>query len=70
MALANHPALAEASAHVRAAEGRHLQAGLYPNPVVGATGDENSPGEVIRGGEFGGFVEQRLVTGWQTAPPA
>ena len=63
MALANHPALAEASAHVRAAEGRHLQSGLYPNPVVGATGDENSPGEVIRGGEFGGFVEQRLVTG-------
>ena len=63
MALANHPALAEASAHVRAAEGRHLQSRLYPNPVVGATGDENSPGEVIRGGEFGGFIEQRFVTG-------
>ena len=62
MALENHPAVAQAQAMVRAAEGRTLQAGLYPNPVLGGTGDENAPGPVIRGGEFGGFFEQRIVT--------
>ncbi len=30
--------------------------------MIGATGDENTPGPIIRGGEFGFFVEQRLVT--------
>lgn len=62
MALGSHPALAHAAAGVRAAEGRALQAGLYPNPVIGANGDEISRGPVIRGGEFGGFFEQRIVT--------
>ena len=62
MALASHPALAHAAAGVRAAEGRALQAGLYPNPVIGANGDEIARGAVIRGGEFGGFFEQRIVT--------
>ncbi|MEO7650068.1 MAG: TolC family protein, partial [Bryobacteraceae bacterium] len=62
MALAHHPALAHAAAGVRAAEGRALQAGLYPNPTVGANGDEIARGPVIRGGEFGGFFEQRVVT--------
>lgn len=62
MALENNPTLAQAAANVRAAEGRKLQAGLYPNPMIGATGDENTPGPVIRGGEFGFFVEQRFVT--------
>ena len=62
MALQGNPTLAQARARVRAAAGRKLQAGLYPNPAIGATGDENSPGPVIRGGEFGGFVEQRFVT--------
>src|SRR5262249_22703403 len=61
MALQNHPTLAQAAAAVRAASGRTLQAGLYPNPVIGVTGDENTPGPIIRGGEFGGFVEQRIV---------
>ena len=62
MALQGNPTLAQARARVQAAAGRKLQAGLYPNPVIGATGDENSPGPIIRGGEFGGFVEQRFVT--------
>jgi outer membrane protein, heavy metal efflux system len=61
MALENNPTLAQAAAGVRAASGRRVQAGLYPNPTIGATGDENTPGPVIRGGEFGGFVEQRIV---------
>lgn len=62
MALESNPTLAQALASVRAAEGRKKQAGLYPNPVIGATGEEVSPGPIIRGGEFGGFVEQRIVT--------
>src|SRR5262245_55290379 len=62
MALEGNPTLAQATADIKAAEGKKLQAGIYPNPVVGATGDENTPGPIIRGGEFGFFVEQRLVT--------
>jgi outer membrane protein, heavy metal efflux system len=62
MALEGNPTLAQAAAEIKAAEGKKLQAGVYPNPVIGATGDENTPGPIIRGGEFGFFVEQRLVT--------
>ena len=62
MTLENNPTLAQAAADVRAAEGRRLQAGLYPNPTIGAIGDENTPGPIIRGGEFGVYVEQRFVT--------
>ena len=62
MALEGNPTLAQAAAEIKAAEGKKLQAGTYPNPVIGATGDENTPGPIIRGGEFGFFVEQRLVT--------
>jgi outer membrane protein, heavy metal efflux system len=62
MALESNPTLSQAAANVRAAEGRKLQAGLYPNPTIGATGDENTPGPIIRGGEYGFFLEQRFVT--------
>ncbi|MCI0622966.1 MAG: TolC family protein [Acidobacteria bacterium] len=62
IALESNPTLAQAAASVRAAEGRKLQSGLYPNPTIGATGDENTPGPIIRGGEFGFFVEQQFVT--------
>ena len=62
IALANNPTLRQAQAEVRLAAGRKQQAGLYPNPVVGYTGEE------IRGGAFGGgqhgfFVEQEIVLG-------
>jgi hypothetical protein len=50
MAVANHPAIEQAEARIRAAEGRRLQAGLYPNPFVGVTNDDLSYGPVIRGG--------------------
>jgi cobalt-zinc-cadmium efflux system outer membrane protein len=62
IALESNPTLAQAASSVRAAEGRKLQSGLYPNPTIGATGDENTPGPIIRGGEFGFFVEQQFVT--------
>jgi len=63
MALAGNPSLKQASAAIRAAEGRQQQAGLYPNPIVGYTADEVSRGPIIAGGEHGAFVEQRIVTG-------
>jgi len=62
MALEGNPTLAQAADEIKAAEGRRLQAGVYPNPIIGATGDENTPGPIIRGGEFGFFVEQRFIT--------
>ena len=62
MALEHNPTLGQATAQVQAARGRTHQAGLYPNPVVGYTGDEISGGPVIRGGEHGFFAEQEIVT--------
>lgn len=62
MALENNPTLGEAKAEVEAAAGRTRQAGLWPNPTVGYTGEE------IRGGSYGGgqqgaFLEQRIILG-------
>lgn len=61
MALASSAAVQQASAGIRAAEGRAKQAGLYPNPTLGVTGDHNTP--ALDGGSLGGFAEQRIVTG-------
>jgi outer membrane protein, heavy metal efflux system len=61
MALAGNPAIAESEAQVSAARGRARQSGLYPNPVLGATGDHNTP--AFSGGSLGGFAEQRIVLG-------
>jgi len=63
IATQNNPTLKQAEANVQAARGRVRQAGLYPNPTVGYTGDEISPGPIIRGGEHGFFVDQRIVLG-------
>jgi cobalt-zinc-cadmium efflux system outer membrane protein len=62
MALEHNPALGEAQARVRAVRGLKRQAGLYPNPLVGYTGDEISTGPFRRGGEQGFFVEQEIPT--------
>ena len=40
IALAQHPALIEAQARIQAAQGQWLQAGLYPNPIVGYSGQQ------------------------------
>jgi len=51
----NNPTLRQAEAGVKAAQSRARQAGLYPNPIVGYSGDE------IRGGEIhGGKVEEAV----------
>ena len=65
LALAKHPALAAARARVAAARGRQVQAGLYPNPVIGYHGTEI--GNLNTAGQQGGFVSQRLITGGKLA---
>jgi cobalt-zinc-cadmium efflux system outer membrane protein len=58
----SNPTLREAEAEIRAAKSRRQQAGLYPNPVVGYTGDEVRGGSV-GGGKQGFFMQQTIVTG-------
>jgi len=55
-----NPTLAQAAARVQAAHGQFLQAGLYPNPVVGYQAVEI--GDEGRAGQQGGFVGQEVVT--------
>src|SRR5262249_11143782 len=43
MALQNNPTAAQAEAAIRAAEGRRVQAGLMPNPIIGYAGEELIP---------------------------
>jgi len=62
MALSNNPTLAQAAAELRAAAGRKLQAGLYPNPTVGYSGEEIAGGS-SRGGEQGFFISQEIILG-------
>src|SRR4030095_15264118 len=40
MALQNNPTIGQAEAVIRAAEGRRVQAGLMPNPIIGYLGEE------------------------------
>lgn len=61
MALQHNPTFAQATANVRAAEGRKKQSGLYPNPTMGYIGEEIRGGS-FRGGEQGVFVQQNIVT--------
>ncbi len=63
MALQANPTLIQAAATVNAARNRARQAGAWPNPVVGYTGAEIAPGEVIRLGEHGVFAEQTIPLG-------
>src|ERR1700680_4762379 len=62
MAITNNPTLAQAAAEIRAATGRKLQSGLYPNPTVGYQG-EQIRGGIQGGGEQGFFVGQDIVLG-------
>jgi outer membrane protein, heavy metal efflux system len=40
LSLAKNPALQQAGLNIQAAQGKAVQAGLYPNPTVSVTGDE------------------------------
>jgi cobalt-zinc-cadmium efflux system outer membrane protein len=58
----SNPTLRQAEVEIRAAKARQQQAGLYPNPTWGYTGDEIRGGSV-GGGKQGFFVQQTIVTG-------
>jgi cobalt-zinc-cadmium efflux system outer membrane protein len=59
----NHnPNLAAAAARVGEAQGRLIQAGLYPNPTVGYSGNQINDGPGTAG-QQGGFVAQEFLTG-------
>jgi cobalt-zinc-cadmium efflux system outer membrane protein len=61
-ALEKNPALAQAEAAIRAAEGRRVQAGMLPNPVVGYTA-EDVPVDDTSEGMHGVFVAQEIPLG-------
>ena len=65
-AMRNNPTLRQAEAGVRAAKGRRRQAGLWPNPTVGYSGEEIRGGQ-FGGGQHGGFVGQTFVLGGKLA---
>ncbi|MGC1620239.1 MAG: TolC family protein [Candidatus Acidiferrum sp.] len=62
MASETNPTLRQAAAEIRAAKARQEQAGFFPNPSVGYTGDEIRGGS-IGGGKQGFFVQQTIITG-------
>jgi cobalt-zinc-cadmium efflux system outer membrane protein len=62
LATDSNPTLRQAEAEIRAAQARQQQSGLYPNPIVGYTGDEIRGGS-IAGGKQGFYVQQTIITG-------
>ncbi|NQU20619.1 MAG: TolC family protein [Candidatus Nealsonbacteria bacterium] len=61
LAVQCNPAVAAAAARVEAARGKWVQAGLYPNTVVGYSAGE--VGILDTAGKQGIMVSQRLITG-------
>ena len=61
LALANNPAIRQASSNAAKARGVRLQVGLKPNPTIGYFGEEI--GNANAGGLHGGFVSQTFVRG-------
>jgi outer membrane protein, heavy metal efflux system len=57
LARANSPLLRQAAADIKAAKGAAVQAGLYPNPVMGPAINGTGPG----GGPYFGFVAAQTV---------
>lgn len=65
MALQSNPSLAEAGQRVRAAQGAWIQAGLYPNPSIGYSGEEIGGGGSA--GMHGMMISQQIVRGGKLA---
>src|SRR5262245_19793859 len=63
MALQANPTLPEAQAAICAAEGRRVQAGLWPNPIVGYTGAEFSTRAFGNKSDHFAFIEQTILLG-------
>ena len=60
IARGNNPTLAQAARRIEALQGKYVQEGLYPNPVIGYLGEEI--GDDGQGGQQGGYVGQEIVT--------
>jgi len=63
LALKKNPTIPQAAAAIREAQGREVQAGLYPNPILGYTGQELQPQVQGKTSEHFLFIEQTIVTG-------
>ncbi|WP_419580233.1 TolC family protein [Stieleria magnilauensis] len=63
MAMSGNPTLQQAQSQVTAAQGAAYQAGLYPNPVVGYSGEYDSIAAGRDETWNGGFIAQEFVTG-------
>jgi cobalt-zinc-cadmium efflux system outer membrane protein len=63
MAVKNNPTFAQADAAIRAAEGRRVQAGLFPNPVIGYAGEELAFRAFSDKSEHFFFIEQEIPLG-------
>ena len=61
MALESNPTLEQARAGLQGANGRRIQAGLYPNPRIGYTASEI--GNDGKAGQQGAFISQEIVRG-------
>jgi cobalt-zinc-cadmium efflux system outer membrane protein len=61
MAQEYNPTLEQARAEILRADGKRIQAGRYPNPTIGYTGNEI--GQDGKSGQQGFFVSQQLITG-------
>ncbi len=62
IALANNPTIVEAGALLKRSAGQAVQAGLWPNPLIGYQGEQIRGGD-YGGGEQGAFVQQTIVLG-------
>ena len=63
LALQHNPTAAAAAAGIDVARGRTRQAGAWPNPLIGYSGEEIKTGDLDRRGEHGFFVEQTIPLG-------
>jgi outer membrane protein, heavy metal efflux system len=63
MAVKNNPTFAQAEAAIGAAEGRRVQAGLFPNPVIGYAGEELAFRAFSNKSEHFFFIEQEIPLG-------
>jgi len=63
MALQNNPTIGQAEAAIRAAEGRRVQAGLMPNPIIGYLGEELNARAFDQKSEHYVFAEQEVPLG-------
>jgi cobalt-zinc-cadmium efflux system outer membrane protein len=64
LALQNNPTPTAAASAIDAARGRARQAGAWPNPVIGYSGEEiTKRGDIDPRGEHGFFVEQTIPLG-------